>query len=103
MKHFLIKYSFKNGTAEEWHRQMGRFIAALEGDPALKGRISYRCMKAKNGTDYFHLASVADDEAPKDLQGREFFTRYTEQTKHVAGGSVEVVPLDIVAQTEFRL
>ena len=103
MKYFIIKYTFKNGSRDEWHQHMARFIAALERDPAVKDRISYRCMKAKNGSDYYHLAAVADDEAAKDLQGKEFFARYTEQTRQVAGGSVEVLPLDIVAQTEFRL
>ena len=29
MKHFMIKYQFANGTPEEWHREVGRFIAAL--------------------------------------------------------------------------
>jgi hypothetical protein len=29
MKHFMIKYQFANGTTEEWHREIGRFIAAL--------------------------------------------------------------------------
>ena len=45
MKHFMIKYQFVNGTTEEWHREIGRFIEALDNDPELKGRIIYRCMK----------------------------------------------------------
>ncbi|HLW93214.1 MAG TPA: hypothetical protein VKS78_18175 [Roseiarcus sp.] len=44
MKHFLIKYSFKNGSSEAWHRDVAGFIAALENEPGLRGRISYRCM-----------------------------------------------------------
>ncbi len=39
MKHFMIKYQFANGTPEEWHREIGRFIAALDNDPELKGKI----------------------------------------------------------------
>ena len=39
MKHFMIKYQFANGTTEEWHREIGRFIAALDNDPELRGQI----------------------------------------------------------------
>ena len=59
-------------------------------------------MKRRGGTDYFHLAAVADDEVVKALQSRDFFSRYTEQTKLAAGGDVEVQPLDIVAETRQR-
>ena len=99
MKHFLIKYRFKAGTREEWHQAIAAFIAALDSDPALKGKITYRCMKSQEGLDYYHLASAADGEAIKALQEREFFKLYTEKTKLVAGGEVEVLPLEVIAET----
>ena len=57
MKHFMIKYQFANGTTEEWHREIERFIAALDSDPELKGKISYRCMKNRDDSSYVHLAA----------------------------------------------
>jgi len=36
------------------------------------------------------------------LQANEFFSRYNEETKRVSGGTVEVVPLEIIAETAFR-
>ena len=42
MKHFMIRYKFANGTTEAWHGEIARFIAALDNDPELKGRIVYR-------------------------------------------------------------
>jgi hypothetical protein len=103
MKHFLIKSRFSNGSEEDWHREIKHFIAAIESDPALNGRISYRCMKANNGSgDCYHLAAAEDDEAAKALQEREFFKRYTGESKRVSGGSLEVVPLAIIAETAFR-
>jgi hypothetical protein len=99
MKQFLIKYRFTTGTKEDWHRQIARFIANLDSDPVLKGRISYRCMKNTKDEDYYHLARAADDQAPKDLQQRQWFKDYTEQTRLVAGGEVEVLPLEIIAET----
>jgi len=101
MKHFLVKYRFTKGTKEAWHQEIAKFIAALDGDPALKGKISYRCMKGKDA-DYYHLASAADDQAIKTLQERDFFKRYTEATKAVSGGGVEVLPLEIIAETKHR-
>ena len=100
MKHFLIKYRFQNGSQDVWHRDIADFIAALDGDPELRGKISYRCMKSQNGSDYYHLATATDDQAIKMLQSRAFFSRYTEKTKHAAGGTVDVLPLAIVAETK---
>lgn len=99
MKQFLIKYVRRNATAEEWHRDIGQFIANLDNDPALAGKISYRCLKVLDRDEYYHFAKPADDQAVKALQERDFFKRYTEKTKLVSGGSVEVLPLEIVAET----
>jgi hypothetical protein len=99
MKHFMIKYQFKNGTTEEWHREIARFIAALDNDAELKGKIIYRCMKNRDDASYSHLASAADDAAVKVLQQREFFKHYTEKTRQVAGGDVTVTPIELIAET----
>lgn len=100
MKHFMIKYQFANGTPEEWHREVSRFIAALDGDPDLKGRISYRVMKNRDDASYFHLAAAADEAAVNTLQSRDFFKHYTEKTRQVAaGGSVTVTPIEVIGQT----
>ena len=61
MKQFLIKYRHTTGTTEDWHREIAKFIAWLDGDPALKGKVGYRCMKARDGKEYFHIATVFDD------------------------------------------
>jgi quinol monooxygenase YgiN len=103
VKHFLIKYRFQDGSPDEWRKHIERFIAAVEADQTLNGRIAYRCMKADNGSgEYYHLAAVADEEAGKALQQRDFFKRYSEETKRVSGGTVEVLPLAIIAETSAR-
>jgi len=100
MKHFMIKYQFANGTPEEWHREVGRFIAALDTDPELKGKISYRVMKNRDDASYFHLAAAADEAAVKTLQSRDFFKHYTESTRQVAsGGEVTVTPIEVIGAT----
>ena len=99
MKHFMIKYQFRNGTTEAWHQEIGRFIKAINADPELKGRIGYRCMKNRDDNSYFHLASVTDEAAQKTLQSRDFFKHYTEMTRKVAGGEVTVTPIELIDQT----
>jgi hypothetical protein len=99
MKHFMIKYQFAHGTTEEWHREIERFIAALNADPELKGRISYRVMKNRDDASYFHFAAAADEQAVKTLQSRDFFKHYTERTRQVAGGDVVVTPIELIAET----
>src|SRR5262249_51922630 len=99
MKHFLIKYKRRDRAKENRHQEIASFIATLDADPALKGKISYRCMNVRDGADYYRLAGAADEQAIKDLQQLEFFKRYTEKTKLVAGGEVEVLPLEVIAET----
>jgi hypothetical protein len=100
MKHFLIKYRFKDGSEAAWRERIGQFIAAIEADATLNGRISYRCMKAGAGSgEYYHFAATSDDEAAKALQSREFFKTYTEEVKRVSDGTLEVLPLAIIAET----
>ena len=102
MKHFMIKYQFANGTPEEWHREVCNFIAALDGDPELRGKIGYRVMKNRDDSSYFHLAAAADEQAVKTLQQRDFFKHYTEKTRQVAGGEVVVTPIELIAETAYR-
>jgi hypothetical protein len=99
MKHFMIKYQFANGAPEAWHREIVRFIAALDNDPDLKGKISYRCMKNRDDSSYYHLAAAADEQAVKTLQSRDFFKHYTEKTREAAGGEVVVTPIELIAET----
>jgi hypothetical protein len=102
MKHFLITYTRIDGSEEAWHRDIAAFISALDNDPDLRGTITYRCMKVRDGSNYYHLATAVDEQAIKALQQSEFFKRYTEQTRIVAGGEVSVTPLEIIAETDQR-
>lgn len=105
MKYVLIKYRFKNGSREEWHRGIERFISDLENDPDLSGKISYRSMKSKGSDNYYHIATVTDDHVAKTLNERDFFLEYTKKCELVAGGedNVEVSPLEIIAETKEQL
>jgi len=105
MKRFLISYTFSLDPASEaaWHWRVGEFIAAIDGDPELRGKVRYRCMKVRDSASYYHLAEVADDAAAKALQERAFFKSYTEETNRVAGGLVTVSPLETLAESTVTL
>ena len=101
MKRFLITYTYRLDEAARpaWHGRIAEFIAALENDAELRGRITYRCMKAADGERYYHLAEAVDSAAIAALRQRPFFQSYTEETKRVGGGAVEVSTLETIAQT----
>ena len=100
MKYSMIKYRLANGTADDWHREVALFIAALDSDPELKGRIGYRVMKNRDDSGYVHLATVADDAAVKTLQSRDFFRAYQASTRAAAAeGNVTVTPIEVIAET----
>src|ERR1700722_3357923 len=101
MKYFLIRYHFANGSPEEWHADIARFVSALDADPVLGGKISYRALRTAGG-DYYHLATAADDATVAALNKSDFFARYTDRTDQVSGGQVEVTPLELVAETAYR-
>lgn len=99
MKHFMIRYRFKEGSKDDWHRAIAAFVAAIDANPALKGKIRYRVMNIRGSDEYCHLAAAADDQAIQALQAQEFFKGYNAENRRVAGGEVQVVPLDIIAET----
>jgi hypothetical protein len=101
VKHFLIKYSRTTGSEAEWHEHIAQFITALNSDAEVKGKIGYRCFQKRGGADYYHLACAVDEAASATLQQQDFFKRYQGHTKAAAGGVVEVVPLELVAETAF--
>ena len=102
MKRFLISYTFRLDRESEaaWQRRVAEFISAIDGDPELRGRIKYRCMKVRDGANYYHLAEAADESAIQALQQREFFKSYTEETRRVAGGEVTVSAIETLAETK---
>ncbi len=102
MKHFLISYRLSTGPESRWHEEIERFIAALQSDPELGGRISYRCFKSAVGPEYYHLAKPVDENAARLLGERDFFSRYTDLMDVASAGSVTVLPLESIAQTKRR-
>ncbi|MGA2551859.1 MAG: hypothetical protein ABSF50_17060 [Burkholderiaceae bacterium] len=99
MKSFLITYERLGGSVEQWHERIHEFIKGIDSDAELSGRISYLCLRSKDGNRYWHVAQALDENAAADLQRKDFFKRYSESMRAIADGHVDVVPLEIVART----
>ena len=100
MKYFLITYTFQEGSEEAWQTQIESFISNLKNDEEVGNKVTYRCLKSLKSSEYFHLATVADDATAEQLGKKEFFQKYTEQIELVSKGSVKVTPLALLCETE---
>jgi hypothetical protein len=104
MKYSIIRYEFANGSEAEWHAEIARFIAELDHDPIIAGRIAYRVTRSRDGNIYTHLTAATDDEAVKALQKSAFFKHYQEATRRVAkDGKVDVTGVDVIAETKRKV
>jgi hypothetical protein len=104
MKHSIIRYEFANGSEAEWRAEIARFIAELDNDPIIAGRIAYRVTKAGNGPAYTHLTAATDDDAVKALQASAFFKHYQEAIRRVArDGKVDVTGIEVLAETRRKV
>jgi hypothetical protein len=101
MNYFLIQYRFEREPDHDWHEDIKRFIKALEDDPELNGKIAYRSFRSSDGR-YFHIAAAVDEAAAAELNERDFFEAYTAKVEAVGNGTVDVLPLELVAETAFR-
>jgi hypothetical protein len=57
-------------------------------------------MKSHDGNEYFHIAAAVYDQAVKDLGARDHFKHYKDNTDAVSGDTVEVLPLEKIADTK---
>jgi hypothetical protein len=90
----IIKYRHTTGTTEDWHREIASFITRLTASGA-QGRSAIAAGAATARTTIISRCSTTRRIA----LARDFFKHYTEATRLVSGGSVEVVPLEMIAET----
>jgi hypothetical protein len=102
MIYSLIEYRRKE-PSEAWEREVVAFIQAIERDPSLRGRVSYRCLKQQDGVTFCHLAAAVDDSAVDDLKRKPFFKPYSERLRAVAETEPEFTKLQVVGGTEIQL
>ena len=66
--------------------------------------ITYTFRLDPSEVDAWHarIAEAENDEAIQSLVQQDFFKAYTEETKRVGGGHVDVSPLETIAETRGK-
>src|ERR1700722_18145990 len=102
MVYSQIRYTLHT-PSEEWEREVVAFIDAVECDPSLSGRISYRSYKGPDGVSFCHMSGAADAGALADLMAKPFFKQYAARVKEVSKSGPEVTQLNLVGGTKIQL
>ena len=102
MIYSLIEYRIKE-PSETWEREVLAFIQAIDGDPSLRGRISYRCLKQQDGVSFCHLAAASDESAVEELKRKPFFKPYSERLRAVAESGPKFTKLAVIGGTAIQL
>jgi hypothetical protein len=102
MIYSLIRYAIRE-PSEDWEREVSAFIQAIDRDPSLRGRVSYRCLKESDGVSFCHIAAAVNDSAVEDLKERPFFKPYSAKLRAIATRGPEFTKLQVVGETEIQL
>jgi hypothetical protein len=102
MIYSLIRYSI-NVPNEDWEHEVLAFVRAIDRDPSLRGRVSYRCLKEGDGVSFCHIAAAVNDAAVDDLKERPFFRPYSAKLRAIAKCEPEFTKMQVVGGTEIQL
>ena len=102
MVYSQIRYTL-NTPSELWEQEVMAFIEAVDSDPSLSGRISYRSFKGADGVSFYHMSGAADAGALAELMAKPFFKEYAARVKAVSKIGPEVTQLNLVGGTKIQL
>ena len=94
----LIQYDY-DGDEGEWMAAVEGFVAAIDADPALRGKFSYRTNIAADGVGRVHVGRWDDEETLAHLQAQEFFKQFAAKVGEFAGGAPNATRLRLAAET----
>ena len=79
------------------------FIEAIDLDPSLRGRISYRSFKGADGVSFYHMTAAEDAGAIAELREKPFFKQYAARMREVAQGGPEFTQMQLIGGTKIQL
>ena len=94
----LIQYNY-DGDEGAWMAAVEEFTAAIDADPALAGKFSYRVNIAADGVGRVHVGRWDAEETVAHLQGQDFFKRFAAKIGEFAGGAPNATRLRLAAET----
>ncbi len=94
----LIQYNY-DGDEGEWMTAVEAFVGAVDADPALRGKFSYRVNIAGDGVGRAHVGRWDAEETLAHLQAQDFFKRFAAKVSEFAGGAPNATRLRLAAET----
>ncbi len=94
----LIQYDY-DGDEAAWLSAAEDFVAAIDNDPVLRGKFSYRVNIAADGVGRAHVGRWDSDETLAHLQSQDFFKTFAAKVGEFAGGAQNATRLRLAAET----
>ncbi|MBT7664936.1 MAG: hypothetical protein HN608_08420, partial [Rhodospirillaceae bacterium] len=94
----LIQYDY-DGDEGPWLAAAEEFVAAIDADPALHGKFSYRVNVAPDGVGRVHVGEWDSEETLSHLQSQDFFKTFAAKIGEFSGSGPNATRLSLAAET----
>ena len=98
MRSITISYKF-GGPEGEWRKMVGDFIAAIDGDPEVAGKITYQVATADDRETRIHWGRWDNQDTLRTMQSRDYFKTFAERLRELTGGQQNVMASDVILKT----
>ncbi len=98
MDGIVIRYAY-DGDEATWRRTVDAFLAAIAADPEVQGRFRYVVTIASDGVSRTHIGRWDSEETLKTLQGRDYFSTFSEAIKGFAGDTLQATRMRVYGET----
>ncbi len=86
----LYEYS---GDEAVWQKTIADFIAAIDTDAEVAGRLHYRVNKAREGNRRVHWGWWDKPETVAKMQSRDYFKTFSAKLREMAGDTLTTIPV----------
>ncbi len=94
----VIIYDY-DGDEDEWRAACETFVAAINTDQRLRGRLTYQVNRAAEGPRRVHIGRWDGPETVAHLQQQDFFKTFAGAIGRFSGGGPDATRIDKVFGT----
>jgi hypothetical protein len=95
----LIQYDY-DGDEAPWLAAVEAFVTAIDADPVLRGKFSYRVNTAADGVGRVHVGCWDNEATLAHLQSQDFFKLFAGKIGEFSVGGPNATRLRLAAETE---
>ncbi len=95
----LIQYDY-DGDEAPWLAAIEAFVTAIDADPDLRRKFSYRVATAADGVGRVHVGRWDSEATLAHLQSQEFFKQFAGKIGEFSGGGPNATRLQLAAETK---